>query len=118
MASAATCPDEQGVGPSPYATMFSCHQSVPGKDIPCAGWLAQVGDCSIRVRMALHEQRLDRSALRPGLDWPPPHDSYPEVLEKLRQDVAAAGPDGLRPAQTQATMPESERATGTDSAGD
>lgn len=93
---AETCPDEHGIGPAPRTPMFSCHQSVPGNDIPCAGWLAQVGDCHVGVRIALHEERLERGALRPGADWPALHDNYPAVLAKLREDVTAAAQGGGR----------------------
>lgn len=77
-------PDEDGFGPAPFSPLFACHQSVEGKDIVCAGWLATVGHTSPRARIATRDGRLPVESLKPGVDWPELHQSYPEVLDKLR----------------------------------
>nr|WP_230947915.1 DUF6283 family protein [Burkholderia territorii] len=81
---AGTCPDERGMGPDYNASWFACHQSAEGTKIPCAGWLATVGHCHPRVRLAVRSGILPVDALAPGKDWPELHDTYPEVLAKLR----------------------------------
>ncbi|OUE36186.1 hypothetical protein BZY94_42000, partial [Burkholderia territorii] len=35
--------------------------------------------------LAVTSGRLDPAALEPGVDWPELHDSYQEVLDKLRE---------------------------------
>jgi hypothetical protein len=79
-----TCPDDRGMGPDFGASMFACHQSREGEEFACAGWLAKVGHCHPAVRLAVISGRLDPAALEPGVDWPELHDSYREVLDKLR----------------------------------
>ncbi|WP_164467729.1 hypothetical protein [Burkholderia gladioli] len=37
-----------------------------------------------RVRLAVLSNRLDAAALEPDGDWPALHDSYQQVLDKLR----------------------------------
>lgn len=86
---AATCPDEQGMGPDFGASLFACHQSREGRDRPCAGWLAKVGHCHPVVRLAVRNGDLDPSTLAPKPEWPALHDSYGEVLRKLRANVQA-----------------------------
>lgn len=80
---AATCPNEHGHGPTFGAELFACHQSREGSEIPCAGWLATVGHAHPAVRIAVLGGRLSMDALSPGADWPPLHDSYGQVLQKL-----------------------------------
>ncbi|WP_259375242.1 DUF6283 family protein [Azohydromonas australica] len=79
----ATCPNERGMGPGMDATWFACHQSKDGAEIPCAGWLAKVGNAHPRVRLAVMEGRLDPEVLTPGQDWPALYDTYPQVMEQL-----------------------------------
>lgn len=79
-----TCPDHKGMGPDFGASMFACHQSKEGDEFPCAGWLAKVGNRHPSVRIAVFEGRLDPAALKPGVDWPELHDTYQDVLDKLR----------------------------------
>ncbi|MEX3952717.1 DUF6283 family protein [Paraburkholderia sp. EG287B] len=79
-----TCPDDRGMGPDFGASMFACHQSREGEEFACAGWLAKVGHHHPAVRLAVVSGRLDSAALEPGVDWPELHDSYREVLDKLR----------------------------------
>lgn len=81
---AGTCPDERGIGPDFGASFFACHQSKLGSEIPCAGWLAMVGHRHPRVRMAVRRGSISPDALTPGENWPELHDSYPDVLAKLR----------------------------------
>lgn len=79
-----TCPDVRGFGPDFTAPMFACHQSRPGEDFPCAGWLAAVGSRHPMVRLAISQGRLDWEALKPRAGWPELHASYQDVLAKLR----------------------------------
>ena len=99
----ATCPDERGMGPGFDAAWFACHQSKDGAEIPCAGWLAKVGNAHPRVRMAVIDGRLDPKVLAPGQDWPPLYDTYPQVMEQLHATcsseidaVIATGPHEQR----------------------
>lgn len=85
-------PDARGVGPDVGAPMFACHQSSCEAEFACAGWLAVAGSAHPTVRYAVHQGRLDPSRLEPGADWPPLHDSYPEVLAKLRATWADGEP--------------------------
>jgi hypothetical protein len=82
---AATCPDERGMGPDFDAKWFACHLSREGSEMPCAGWLAMVGHAHPGVRIAIFEKRLDVEALHPSEDGPELHESYGEVLGKLRR---------------------------------
>ncbi|WP_221623305.1 MULTISPECIES: DUF6283 family protein [Burkholderia] len=84
---AGTCPDHRGMGPDYGASMFACHQSRQGEEFACAGWLAKVGHRHPAVRLAVAAGRLDPAALKPGVDWPELHDSYREVLDKLRETL-------------------------------
>ncbi|WP_063802281.1 DUF6283 family protein [Burkholderia ubonensis] len=77
-------PNERNIGPELGAKMFACHQSKPGEEFACAGWLAVVGNCHPDVRLAVFRKELDPAALTPGKDWPELHENYPEVLDKLR----------------------------------
>ncbi|MCW3587367.1 DUF6283 family protein [Burkholderia cenocepacia] len=81
---APTSPDARGMGPDFGAPMFACHQSKMGGEIPCAGWLAQVGHRHPGVRLSIRMGRIKPEAVQPGDDWPKLHSSYPEVLAKLR----------------------------------
>ena len=63
--------------------LFACHLTHEGKDMPCAGWLAAVGECSITVRLLIAKGRLPHSVLQPGLDWPPLFDSY-DAMAKVQ----------------------------------
>ncbi len=78
-----TCPDDRGMGPEFGAAQFACHQSREA-EVVCAGWLAVVGMCHPGVRMQLLTGTLSIEALSPGEDWPPLHESFAEVIEKLR----------------------------------
>ncbi|RQP68505.1 hypothetical protein DF014_33190 [Burkholderia ubonensis] len=75
------------MGPDYGASMFACHQSRQGEEFACAGWLAKVGHRHPAVRLAVAGGRLDPEALEPGVDWPELHDSYQEVLDKLRETL-------------------------------
>lgn len=77
------------MGPDFDASVFACHQSKPGEEFACAGWLATVVHCHPRVRLAVSLKRLDAAALEPGKDWPALHENYQQVLDKLRATGAA-----------------------------
>jgi hypothetical protein len=64
--------------------VFACHQSRPGEEFPCAGWLATHGHNSIAVRLMVLQGRLPADALEPGADGPELHASFDEVIAKLR----------------------------------
>jgi hypothetical protein len=70
------------------APIFACHQSRNGEEIVCAGWLARYGADSIAIRLQLMDGRCHPSALSPGDDWPELHETFREVIEKLRTDEA------------------------------
>jgi hypothetical protein len=97
---AATCPDERGMGPDFGSTWFACHQSSPGREIVCAGWLARAGRAHPGVRIAVMEGRVPIQALDVAAGWPPLHQTYQEVLAKLRRTCAVrpAGSPGDPPA--------------------
>lgn len=80
-----TCPNEKGHGPDFGASWFACHQSRDGAEIPCAGWLAQAGHAHPGVRLAVFNGKLPADALKPGKDWPKLHDSYQQVMERLKE---------------------------------
>jgi len=75
---ARTCEHEFG------APIFSCHQSRDGEEFPCAGWLAVYGHRSIAVRIMVMRGDVAVEALTPDNDWPELHQSFDEVIEKLR----------------------------------
>src|SRR5579862_7576170 len=81
---ASTCPDSDGMGPDFFAGIFACHQTKEGKEFACAGWLATVGHCHPRIRIAVSAGQLEPAALEPGADWPELHENYGEVIAKLR----------------------------------
>ena len=66
------------------ATIFACHQSREGEEIPCAGWLAIYGYDSIAIRMMVIAGRVPVEALWPGKDWPELEPDFDAVIEKLR----------------------------------
>lgn len=78
---AATSPDDRGFGPDFGSAQFACHQSREGAEVVCAGWLAQVGSAHPAVRIQVMTGRLDPAALEPR---PELHDTFGEVIEKLR----------------------------------
>ncbi|MGV8399277.1 DUF6283 family protein [Pseudomonas aeruginosa] len=86
---AATCPDARGMGPDYGATWFACHQSKEGAEFPCAGWLASVGSAHPGVRHAIMSGRLDAASLTAPQDGPELHESYGEMIAKLRQSSAS-----------------------------
>lgn len=78
-------PDEEGMGPSYLDPLFACHTSRHGEEFACAGWLARVGHAHPRVRYLVSTGKIPEQALEPGRDWPALHETYPEVLDKLRE---------------------------------
>ena len=85
---AATCPDENGMGPDFGASWFACRLSREGEEIPCAGWLAACGSAHPGVRLAIRNGRLDLDALERPVDGPDLHETYGEVLANLRSTIA------------------------------
>lgn len=79
-----TCPDERNTGPAWGAALFACHQSKPGNELICRGWLAQVGRAHPSIRLAVLQGRLSPQLLTPNPAGPALHNTYPEVLAKLR----------------------------------
>lgn len=79
-----TCPDERGFGPDFGSPQFACHQSRPGEEIVCAGWLRVVGLAHPAVRMNAIAGAIPPEAFEPGGEWPELHGSFVEVIEKLR----------------------------------
>lgn len=93
----ATVPDPQtGMPPLPGTILFGCHKGKPGSDeddpqpeddLACAGWLARFGYQHLTVRLALNEGRLPLSALEPGPNWPPLHESWDDVVRYQTSDT-------------------------------
>lgn len=81
---AATCPDERGMGPDFGDPQFACHQSRPGAEFVCAGWLAVVGHRHPAVRMSVLAGTVPAEALEIGDGWPALHESFADVIGKLR----------------------------------
>lgn len=90
---AATCPDGRDQGPDFFASHFACHMSKPDDEFACAGWLATVGHRHPRVRLAVLRGLVDPAALSPRDGWPPLHENYQQVLEKLRATDPARAND-------------------------
>lgn len=85
---AETCP-RNGYGPDFGAPQFACHQSHEGDEIVCAGWLATNGGAHPGVRMNVLTGRVPAEALSPGENWPELHETFEEVIEKLRATTPA-----------------------------
>lgn len=62
------------------APMFACHKTPEGREQPCAGWLAAVGNCHLGIRFAIIQGRLDPRALIAKDDWPELFDDYDELI--------------------------------------
>jgi hypothetical protein len=114
---AVTCASERGgesVGHD--EPQFACHQSRDGDEIVCAGWLAVEGSEHVGARLAVAFGKHPPDALRPGDDWPELHDSYAEVIEKLRRTDPARSAtikprrDDMTTEPPYPTMDEVERA--------
>ncbi|MET9263695.1 DUF6283 family protein [Amycolatopsis sp. NPDC004079] len=73
---------DTGAQPMPGDPMFGCHKGEPGtdNDLACAGWLARFGSDHIGVRLAAATGRLPASALEPGRNWPPLHQTWNDVV--------------------------------------
>lgn len=82
---AGTCPDERGYGPDFGAPIMSCHEALEGREMPCAGWLATVGERHPSMRLAVMQGRLDPSRLSPEPDWPQLHEDFSQMIDKLRR---------------------------------
>lgn len=75
-------------GDDHHAPIFGCHKSSDENTMPCAGWLASVGNQNIRVRMAVAMGEIPVELLKPGEDWPPLFESYDEM------EAAQGGEEG------------------------
>jgi len=69
------------------APLFACHQSRPGREVVCRGWLVAYGWDNIAVRLKLINGSLTPEDLTAGEDWPELHSTFGEVIEKLRADA-------------------------------
>lgn len=78
----ATTGDEFG------APQFACHQSQAGKEVVCAGWLARYGWDNVGVRIGLITGKYTPDQLQPGDDWPEIHETFEDVIEKLRSTAS------------------------------
>jgi hypothetical protein len=87
-----TCPAGH-LGPDFGAPLFACHQSRPGAEILCAGWLATNGHAHPGVRLKIAQGRIEIEALTPRPGWPALHGSFDELIEKLRATWADVGSD-------------------------
>lgn len=84
---AATCPSEVGEL-MPGQPMFACHQSRPGAEVVCAGWLAVEGWHHMGARLMAMTGEYPAEAFHPGAardGWPELHERYGDVLDKLRE---------------------------------
>lgn len=66
------------------APQFACHQSREDEEVVCAGWLARYGWDNIGVRIGLLTGQYEPEMLSPGDDWPELHETFQQVIEKLR----------------------------------
>lgn len=67
-----TYPDANNQGPAWDAAWFACHQSAPGDEVACRGWLAQMRHAHPLVRLTVLRGELP-----------------PEVLAKLKANTAS-----------------------------
>lgn len=67
---------------------FACHQSKEGGEFACAGWMTVNGVNHPAVRVGLMTGAIDPDQLTPDPSWPELHDSYEDMMVKLREDFA------------------------------
>ncbi len=72
---------QEGWHPGLHDPMFACHKSAEGKELPCAGWLAAVGQDHVRVRLAAATGEIKPELLRHDPDWPELYETYDELME-------------------------------------
>lgn len=79
---------ETGRHPGLGDILFGCHKGEPGTnaDLACAGWLARFGLDHVAIRLALIEGKLPKSAIKPGANWPPLHETWADVVENQTLD--------------------------------
>ncbi|MFG1609513.1 DUF6283 family protein [Actinoplanes sp. NPDC049265] len=72
---------------------FGCHKGEPGTgvDLACAGWLAQFGGDHVGVRLAIAQGRLPDGVLAPGLNWPPLHEDWADVVQAQTSSELSSG---------------------------
>lgn len=85
---AGTSPDERGMGPDFDAPIFACHDSKPGAEITCAGWLASQGAAHPNVRLMVLRGEIEPEALKPSPEWPELHTSFADVIAEMREQTA------------------------------
>lgn len=81
---ASTSPDADGHGPEFGAPLFACHESNPDQEFVCAGWLATQGIAHPNIRLAVTTGRLDPNRLEPRSGWPALHQTFTDMIAKLR----------------------------------
>lgn len=84
-----TCPDERGFGPDIGTPMMACHQSKPGEEIVCAGWLAVAGHAHPAARLNVFVGTYSPDHLKPP-EGVALHASFAEMIEKLRATADGA----------------------------
>lgn len=68
------------------APVFACHQSRPGKEVHCAGWLAVYGINNIGIRLSIVAEVLDPVAVAaPPGDWPALYPTFDDMVANLRE---------------------------------
>ncbi len=80
--------NEKDGSPLMGTILFGCHKGEPGTDadLACAGWLAMFGADHVAVRIALVRERLPVTALTPGENWPPLHQTWEDVVKAQTSD--------------------------------
>ncbi len=70
--------------------LMACHESLPGKELPCVGWLAQqLGEGNnIGLRLQVHFGHLDANVETVG----PQHKRFEDTLPKKRRARKKASP--------------------------
>ena len=69
-----------------FAPTFACHQSREGAEVACAGWLVRYGWDNLGVRLGLMTGRYTPDELEIGDDWPELHETFDDLIDKLRAD--------------------------------
>jgi hypothetical protein len=73
------------------APVFGCHKTAPGKEMPCAGWLAGVGWHHMGIRIAVATGGLPLEAVDPPSD-----SDYPEVFTDYEEMATHQGGHGAK----------------------
>ncbi|WP_410659529.1 DUF6283 family protein [Amycolatopsis sp. lyj-112] len=75
---------ETGQHPTLGDRILGCHKGEPRTeaDLACAGWLVRFGADHVAIRLAVATGRLPASALTPGANWPPLHETWAEMVRE------------------------------------